>query len=1580
MSKKNYPENIQKLKTQLESGNHLIDYFLVCGVNPDLCLDDNNLFNLSDDKNANYHHFSKILKPKIITKFPEFDNNNDTIDDEIISYCFINGFKPYYNDTGDKKRPKCFSIILDNNLFSSEYPQKYLTCFLFYEQITQYKSLADDIRKVKNNLDIGATFISEESNNNKMNRNSFKKTDASKNFSHIKTTTSIAINTLNINEMANNTDSTFEESKTIISSTQSNTNSKLYKLKYYFIPKCICIVSIHPYIKLFKDILSLIYNYSLSTQQIPLEKIISNLIIEVPIAPRGLYSIDFMLVNKNITLKRSENNKLLLSEIDLRKFHKNIQFNIQIEVFKHILFGSKIMFFCKNINNLCETILSFLTLIFPFKYPFQVSSYLNSKNYNILESISPFFLGINEAYNAEFFSKNDISTEGMDLFIVDLDNNTTDLISDEAFPDFPIKLINNLDKEIKGLEKKISEEKKDKNTEDNIEGFNRNYQEIYLYFFCELIKNYEEYLNMNYFKNTENDIVTSIETLFNCNQFIKSHSSSDIPFYTKFVNDSQLFADFIYKRMIPKNNQELIDILLVNDILIQIKNKNKFFGKEQTDFSDSDKYKQRNKYIVPKARELSEKEKLYIKKHKDKLSEKGQIIKIQSTGQTDTILFKYNLFPELDFDIYCNNDNANEYCPPPDYSEEIEAINIDVISQSSLGQNINRSLEMKNYLYLSWLEVWAFSFWYIDKNERHYRFNQMLDVLDKVKHHEMNILNMLFDALNKSTENEMLLKLYRKLLELNINPSSFIYNIISGVLDKAQMRQLKDKKKSSEMKLSSNFIFKFKDYNIKDNRKRTFLSIDDYLQINTKLKFFSEFYCIECGEKINLLNICKTFDDVKNDILWIPCTSCREYNLPKIKVRFGTEMLREKLIKTSTSDEIVVHSPYNLKINIKDAVMNNYGTKLNVLDFKMHFKPLFWNFIWYCKIHCLDYTILLPYLKDIEEYQRINFKNSANDVFEVIYEDKLYKENLKKISKYSNSIYEKYVNSQKKKNSTDYHVIEQINSFEISGMDKPKTTLKNIDLNEDEEENEEKEENNKSEEKNNNNENMEINNNNQKGENIKNEDDKKINEENNKDEGKTNNIEQNNATNENNKSNEENKKDEESHKKNEDETKNAIEESKINEENNDNNAKLYDNNIEEKSNNIEEDNKNIEEDNKNIEEDNKNIEEDNKNIEENNKNIEEESNNIKENNKNTQEKCNNIVVNSNNIEEENNKNGIKIEKDEENNNIETIEKNDEEVKKNNNEKEKMKNNKKESIPFVINEDYIKKDEENKKEENKKESIQFIINKDYIKKEEINEENKKVENKKEEKNKKTTEKSEINIKKNKPEKKDKCKEKNKNNEEKNTQESKSKENKIEEKVDIKKNLKEKLAFKEKKEENQAKSNVENKYKKVEKKTEEIKKVQKEEKNNKVDKGVININEIKNMRESIEKAKILEKNKDKKNEVKSNKNSNTNTNKKESNKNLKETTKNEIPELKKNINANSNTNNKLKENELLSKLNKRKGLNNIPPKKELNNKANDNNNFLLEIRKKLKKVNNTNTESNETKQSNIKNIDPNTEYGE
>ena len=131
---------------------------------------------------------------------------------------------------------------------------------------------------------------------------------------------------------------------------------------------------------------------------------------------------------------------------------------------------------------------------------------------------------------------------------------------------------------------------------------------------------------MNYFNSNESDKVTSIDTLFNCKKFIESHNSADIPFYTKFIEDSQLFADFIYKRMIPRNNQEIIDVLLVNETIIKIKNENKLLGRQKTDFLDSKQYKVIGKYEVPKPREITKDEEKKLLARSFEYKKKGQIL------------------------------------------------------------------------------------------------------------------------------------------------------------------------------------------------------------------------------------------------------------------------------------------------------------------------------------------------------------------------------------------------------------------------------------------------------------------------------------------------------------------------------------------------------------------------------------------------------------------------------------------------------------------------------------------------------------------------------------------------------------------------------------------------------------------------------------------------------------------------------------------------------------------------------------------------------------------------------------------
>ena len=136
MPKKALPEYVQKLKSQLETTNNLIDYFLLCGVPPIICKQKI----LYDIKSPQYlENLKSQLKPKILSKFPDFDLSTNTIDDEIIKYIFPKGFEPTYSN--NLIPPKTYSTILDNNLFSSDNPQKYLTCLLFYEPVSKYKKL-----------------------------------------------------------------------------------------------------------------------------------------------------------------------------------------------------------------------------------------------------------------------------------------------------------------------------------------------------------------------------------------------------------------------------------------------------------------------------------------------------------------------------------------------------------------------------------------------------------------------------------------------------------------------------------------------------------------------------------------------------------------------------------------------------------------------------------------------------------------------------------------------------------------------------------------------------------------------------------------------------------------------------------------------------------------------------------------------------------------------------------------------------------------------------------------------------------------------------------------------------------------------------------------------------------------------------------------------------------------------------------------------------------------------------------------------------------------------------------------------
>jgi len=308
MPKIQLPPNIKKLKDQLESGHNLVDHFLVCGIHPSTCI--HNF--LYEENKPNYKEkLNDLLKPSIISRFPEFDNSIDSVDDEIINYCFPDGFHPIF-DSANKRKAQFFSVILDNNLFSAEYPQKYLSCLLFYEHLSVYSNLKSIIKGngIKEVLDFDDIEEVEEltinsgeiptgdiptgdmpkgddpkveaiTTENKENKKENIKIEEE--ISLVKKSLSNTI-PIDINHLEVKNDD-FISKTTIQGKALLKRSSFISEKKNVFIPKCICLVSIHPYINTFHEILEKILDYILSSNQkdIPIEKIITNLIIETPI-------------------------------------------------------------------------------------------------------------------------------------------------------------------------------------------------------------------------------------------------------------------------------------------------------------------------------------------------------------------------------------------------------------------------------------------------------------------------------------------------------------------------------------------------------------------------------------------------------------------------------------------------------------------------------------------------------------------------------------------------------------------------------------------------------------------------------------------------------------------------------------------------------------------------------------------------------------------------------------------------------------------------------------------------------------------------------------------------------------------------------------------------------------------------------------------------------------------------------------------------------------------------------------------------------------------------------------------------
>ena len=166
---------------------------------------------------------------------------------------------------------------------------------------------------------------------------------------------------------------------------------------------------------------------------------------------------------------------------------------------------------------------------------------------------------------------------------------------------------------------------------------------------------------------------------------------------------------------------------------------------------------------------------------------------------------------------------------------------------------------------------------------------------------------------------------------------------------------------------------------------------------------------------------------MKKDYLWAKCTNCGNYILPKIDVQFGMEINNNKIINqnTSTSDNIVLFSPYNLKFSLNEVLIKEMKKKLDIENFRYRFSAIFWNCIWYFHLNNLDYSFFISYDEKYDKnikYEKIFNKLINNHI--VTYKDN--NNNLNNIKK------QKIKKSNKKQFKTNkLQINNNVNEFEF---------------------------------------------------------------------------------------------------------------------------------------------------------------------------------------------------------------------------------------------------------------------------------------------------------------------------------------------------------------------------------------------------------------------------------------------------------------------------------------------------------------------------------------------------------------------
>lgn len=980
----------------------LIKHFFILGIDTDKILDKNyfsNIKNISD---------SHKLTPSILSLFPSFPKNSIYIDESLLlHHCFPNGF--YIKKFNQFPFPEHFSFELSNFPLNNRQSSLYFTCLSFYEPIENY-----NLFKIIH--DKGVKFAQKylQTPQNSQNDNL-------------------------INEMG--------------------TSCPLIGGGYY-IEKVIGFISGEYHPKVLTKILYLLHGkYTGHFNEInePLEKIIENLIFKIPAMRFGKSKLEVILFKKEHYFEYLPVNSVPLSDIEINKIFERYDVNDILQIFKYLLLEEPILIFSEKKSELTSAFDSLLSLLYPFKYVEVHCSILPNNSFGLIESCDKFVFGINQSYTDDFFSKNEISIFNKKILILDLDKKTKHIF--KKFDVIQIDLDNDLEedfdlfneKDIKGkddlkynfrnfnsnmkpnLEKKEIQEEIDlpshykKKTNNlildyikdlgkyqnqntyflEIDNFNHKIKEQFSYFLVSILLDYANFIKYNfeivdnYLLNPENDFI--IEKIFDVEGFINVHKVDEL-FYRKFLH-TNLFKNFIIKKIYPINLEDKIDILYFDERIADKNNKYMFGNKVDTPFM----YYQFNcteQQIFINSDFFSINEINFIQNDSFNIKNHLKYYQVVINNLNNKISIKYPVFPKLLYDDFYFGKTYSELYK----INNVPLLNVNCINQkvkeiyklinstefNAIYKNSNYSLnyyedsnllriQQKYYLTNVWVALNALTLNYCKNDEeKKARFSEIIEKLYDSNYIDIEIMGLILIIISKYGTSEQLLITFVKILKHKILLKN--YTLHSIVITHLTKNFNSDMSSSKTNTISSRAaILNKKDSNMEiinlENlvfSKRGIYSQDENVQ--ESIEFGLKTMCCYCC-RLNEIEYSLLMEQKgKPNGILLQCGNCKKSFSPRIKVNINNKIIE--------SFELI--SCWDMLQFIKNEFMTNNKFNIDVINFKKNYNEFFWNAVFYFSLNELNFDFLTPYVKDISNnmmQKNYNNENTKENFSELFYEN-----------------------------------------------------------------------------------------------------------------------------------------------------------------------------------------------------------------------------------------------------------------------------------------------------------------------------------------------------------------------------------------------------------------------------------------------------------------------------------------------------------------------------------------------------------------------------------------------------------------